>query len=61
MRINWKKIEVITYNLEGMSCESLTEYRKALEEWDRCFVSSNHRRLKYLEKRLAEKCNYRFV
>lgn len=60
MRINWKKIDFITYNLKDMSDESLAEYRKALLEWDRCYLIFNNKRLRYLEKRLAEKCNYRF-
>ena len=28
-RINWSKIDVITYNLEGMTEESKAEVRKA--------------------------------
>lgn len=67
MRINWKKIDVITYDLSQMSRDALVEYLKAEDEYAICEEhyyrycdNRSKRRMKYLEKQIAVKCNYKF-
>jgi hypothetical protein len=68
MRIKWDKIDVITYDLSQMALDSLSEYLIVEDEYAKCqdhyyryIDNQSKRRMKYLEKRIAEKCNYKFV
>ena len=61
MRINWRKIDFISYDTTQMSNVSYIEYRRALDALDLAIVSGDQARVKYLEKRISEKRNYKFV
>lgn len=64
-RINWSKIDVITYNPADMSVDAYNEYRHALDVYD--FVSVLYsltldyrykRRMNFIQRRIAERRNF---
>ncbi len=57
-RINWSKIDVITYNLEGMTEESKAEVRKAYDLLDTYESRGERAKAAYIRRRLEEKKNY---
>lgn len=59
-RINWKKIEVITYNLKGMSDDAKTEYAKAIEKLRWYDFRGEHAKAERIRKKLDERRNYKY-
>lgn len=66
-RINWTKIDVITYNLSDMTDVARDEYLRAVEQHNYCcemyslyFDKRYLNRARYITRRLLAKCNYRF-
>ncbi len=57
-RINWSKIDVITYNLDGMTEESKAEVRKAYNLLDTYEFRGERAKAAYIRRRLEEKKNY---
>lgn len=57
-RINWSKIDVITYNLEGMTEESKAEVRKANDLLGTYEFRGERAKAAYIRRRLEEKKNY---
>lgn len=57
-RINWKKIDVITYSYDGMSDEAVAEVLKAFDR--QCYYESigETKKAAYIRKRLDAKKNY---
>lgn len=59
MRINWAKIDLVTYDLSYLSAEGKEEYQKVLDEIFYADRLGDKRRVRYLTKRLDDKSNYR--
>lgn len=57
-RINWKKIDIITYSGECMSKECKEEAEKAVVLARQAEESGNFKRAAYIWRRLDEKKNY---
>lgn len=57
-RINWKKIDVITYNCDGMTEESKAEVRKAYDLMDAYEMRGETAKAAYIRRRLNERKNY---
>ena len=57
MRINWRKIDVIPYHVRQMSEDAYCEYSKALDLLASAIVQGDKVRIRYLTKRLTDKCN----
>lgn len=57
-RINWRKIDVITYNLDGMTKESKAEVRKAYDLLDTYEFRGERAKAAYIRRRLEERKNY---
>jgi hypothetical protein len=57
-RINWGKIDVITYDFRGMSAESRAEVMKANEILTECEYCGDYRKAAYIRRRLNAKKNY---
>ena len=57
-RINWSKIDVITYNLVGMTEESKAEVGKANDLLDTYEFRGERAKAAYIRRRLEEKKNY---
>ena len=57
-RINWRKIDVITYSLDGMTEESKAEVRKAYDLLDTYEFRGERAKAAYIRRRLEERKNY---
>lgn len=57
-KINWNKIDVITYNCEGMTEESKAEVRKAYDLLDEYEMRGETAKAAYIRRRLEERKNY---
>lgn len=57
-RINWNKIDTITYNYNGMSDEAIVETKKAIEIMDECEYRGEKSKAAYIRRRLEEKKDY---
>lgn len=57
-RINWNKIDTITYNHNGMSDEAIAETKKAIEIMDECEYRGEKAKAAYIRRRLEEKKDY---
>lgn len=57
-RINWRKIDVITYNCNGMTEESKAEVRKAYDLLDTYEFRGERAKAAYIRRRLEERKNY---
>ena len=57
-RINWRKIDVITYSLDGMTEESKAEVRKAYGLLDTYEFRGERAKAAYSRRRLEERKNY---
>lgn len=58
MKINWKKIDIITYSGEFMDDECKAEVRKALDLKFYYEHIGDTKKAAYIAKRLKEKQNY---
>jgi len=57
-RINWKKIDIITYSGEFMSEECKAEVRKAYAILNECEYRGDYAKAAYIRRRLEDKKNY---
>lgn len=57
-RINWKKIDIITYGGDLMSEECKAEVRKAYDLLDTCEFRGERAKAAYIRRRLEERKNY---
>ena len=57
-RINWKKIDIITYNYNGMSDEAIAETKKAIEIMDECEYRGEKSKAGYIRRHIEEKKDY---
>ena len=57
-RINWKKIDIITYSGEHMSEECKAEASKAAELLAAYEYHGEHKKAAYIRRRLEDKKNY---
>ena len=57
-RINWKKIDIITYGRDLMSEECKAEVRKAYDLLDTCEFRGERAKAAYIRRRLEERKNY---
>ena len=57
-RINWKKIDIITYNYNDMSDEAIAETKKAIEIMDECEYRGEKSKAGYIRRRIEEKKDY---
>lgn len=57
-RINWSKIDVITYNLKDMTEESKAEVEKANAILTECEYRGDYSKAAYIRRRLNEKRNF---
>lgn len=57
-KINWNKIDVITYNCEGMTDESKAEVKKANDLLDAYEMRGETAKAAYIRRRLEDKKNY---
>lgn len=60
MRINWRKIDEISYNPFTMPEPARSEYFRAVQELDNCYLAGNKRRVSYIKRCLDAKRNYRY-
>lgn len=61
MRINWTKIDLVTYDLSYLSDDGKKELQKVLDEIWYADRLGDKRRVRYLVKRLDDKSNYRLL
>ena len=59
-RINWKKIDVITYNGKGMSDEAKAEHAKAIEALMWYDIRGEHAKAERIRKKLNERKDYKY-
>ena len=58
VRINWGKIDTITYNYNGMSDEAIAETKKAIEIMNECEYRGEKSKAAYIRRRIEEKKDY---
>lgn len=59
-RINWGKIDVITYNLNGMSDDAKAEYAKAIEKLSWYDFRGERAKAERIRKKLNERKDYKY-
>lgn len=59
-RISWKKIDVITYNLHGMSEDAKAEYAKAIDKLNWYDFRGERAKAERIRKKLNERKDYKY-